>query len=145
MYQAAQYSIKRRQLTDELCGVVSDYPDPDPLANSNAMEFYGQRSVFNLVSGPYMEYYLGTFVLLVAAICQPQPTHLPLLLCAVMLESSCMGPHLIFNSLCLDCNIKLSMFSLKSCNEEWNSVQTHTKHCLRLAQRVWQTYVLEFH
>jgi len=41
--QAAQYSIKRRQLTDELCGVVSDYPDPDPLANSNAMEFYGQR------------------------------------------------------------------------------------------------------
>jgi len=41
--QAAQYAIKRRQLAEELCGDVTEYPDPDPLVNSNSMEFYGQR------------------------------------------------------------------------------------------------------
>ena len=45
--QAAQYAIKRRQLAEELCGdVTGDYLDPDPLANSGSLEFYGQRLDF---------------------------------------------------------------------------------------------------
>ena len=39
---------KRRQFAEELCAEVKgDYPDPDPLASSESMEFYGQRSVLS--------------------------------------------------------------------------------------------------
>ena len=41
--QAAQYAVQRRKLAEELCGEAISYPDPDPLANENILEFYGQR------------------------------------------------------------------------------------------------------
>ena len=41
--QAARYAIRRRQLAEELCFEADSYPIPDPLANAENMEFYGQR------------------------------------------------------------------------------------------------------
>ena len=42
--QAARYAIKRRQSSEELCFEANIYPSPDPLANAENLEFYGQRS-----------------------------------------------------------------------------------------------------
>ena len=41
--QAARYAIRRRQLSEELCFEADVYPVPDPLANAENLEFYGQR------------------------------------------------------------------------------------------------------
>ena len=43
VFQAAQYAISRRKLAEELCGEAKAYPDPDPLANEEKLDFYGQR------------------------------------------------------------------------------------------------------
>ncbi|XP_072378300.1 trafficking protein particle complex subunit 11 [Diabrotica undecimpunctata] len=42
-YQAAQYSLQRKKLCQELCAKVTAYPQPDPLEGANLIEFYGQR------------------------------------------------------------------------------------------------------
>jgi hypothetical protein len=41
--QAAQYAITRRKLAEELCSDVQAAPDPDPLANEENLDFFGQR------------------------------------------------------------------------------------------------------
>ena len=41
--QAARYAIKRRQSSEELCFEANVYPVPDPLADAENLEFYGQR------------------------------------------------------------------------------------------------------
>ena len=43
-FQAAQYAIIRRKCAEDLCSDVQPYPDPDPLANEEHLDFYGQRS-----------------------------------------------------------------------------------------------------
>ncbi|KAJ9597775.1 hypothetical protein L9F63_011383 [Diploptera punctata] len=41
--QAAQYCSDRKEACIELCKNVTTYPEPDPLAGWDQMEFYGQR------------------------------------------------------------------------------------------------------
>ncbi|RZF39728.1 hypothetical protein LSTR_LSTR011137 [Laodelphax striatellus] len=41
--QAARHSVTRKQLAANICQGVDKYPDTDPLAGINTMEFYGQR------------------------------------------------------------------------------------------------------
>lgn len=42
--QAAQYSSDRKEASVNLCKNASTYPEPDPLAGWDQMEFYGQRA-----------------------------------------------------------------------------------------------------
>ncbi len=45
--QAAQHAIARREMAEELCAEVkAAYPNPDPLAGAENLEFFGQRWVF---------------------------------------------------------------------------------------------------
>ncbi|TRY69565.1 hypothetical protein TCAL_07632 [Tigriopus californicus] len=41
--QAAQFAIGRREVAEELCSNLAAYPQPDPLASKDSLEFYGQR------------------------------------------------------------------------------------------------------
>ncbi|XP_063238337.1 trafficking protein particle complex subunit 11 [Bacillus rossius redtenbacheri] len=41
--QAAQHASERKQLCARLCQGVTEYPEPDPLAGWEQLEFYGQR------------------------------------------------------------------------------------------------------
>ncbi|KAF6197969.1 hypothetical protein GE061_007714 [Apolygus lucorum] len=40
---AAKYSEQRKIIANQLCKNITTYPDPDPLANWDKLEFYGQR------------------------------------------------------------------------------------------------------
>ncbi|XP_024945200.1 trafficking protein particle complex subunit 11 [Cephus cinctus] len=42
-HMAAQHATDRKTSCEELCKNVTSYPDPDPLAGSEKLEFYGQR------------------------------------------------------------------------------------------------------